>query len=284
MQDFYITLPSNTNGAQNTTSNFRVRLPEEIQLTGGEWEVGLVELQFPCSWYNVSDELEEDVYSDLVHSKLRQNEIEFVLMSGHEVCVKVAPGNYKTVNELITAISVAIENAELINLTIDKVLDDIDSSTSDLSKHISFGYEHNKVYFKAVYDNMIKHVQMSQMLRYILGFEKTRFPGNKKEKIHAKYPPDLRAGIESFFIYTDIIAPQLVGNKRAQVLRIVPVSGTFGEIVDRTFVTPHYVPVLKKVFASIDISIKTDQDRPFSFQFGKSIVKLHFRKRFSLRI
>ena len=68
------------------------------------------------------------------------------------------------------------------------------------------------------------------------------------------------------------------------MLRIVPISGNFGEIVEKTFVAPHYVPILKKVFSSIDISIKTDQDRPFAFQFGKSIVKLHFRKRFSLRI
>ena len=60
MQDFYVTLPSNTPDKRNSTSNFRVRLPEEIQLPPGAWEVALVEIQFPCSWNNVTDEYEDE--------------------------------------------------------------------------------------------------------------------------------------------------------------------------------------------------------------------------------
>lgn len=100
----------------------------------------------------------------------------------------------------------------------------------------------------------------------------------------AQYPFDLRAGIDSLYIYCDIILPQLVGNTREQLLRIVAVTGEFGEIIDSVFVSPHYVPVLKKQFSTVDISIKTDRNRPIAFQFGKTIVKLHFRKVSALRL
>ena len=52
MQDFYISIPSNTlteggYNSENKTSDFRIKLPEEINLVGDNWEVALVELQYP---------------------------------------------------------------------------------------------------------------------------------------------------------------------------------------------------------------------------------------------
>ena len=53
MAEFYATLPSNTS-TDNTLNKFTVHLPRRIELTG-EWEVALVELQYPFSWYNVTE-------------------------------------------------------------------------------------------------------------------------------------------------------------------------------------------------------------------------------------
>ena len=55
MDQFYITLPSNSSGEfypENTISQFRTKLPRGISLPEN-WEVGLCELIFPANWYNV---------------------------------------------------------------------------------------------------------------------------------------------------------------------------------------------------------------------------------------
>ena len=52
MKPFYITLPSGGEG--NKTSSFTVNLPYEVDLHG-EWEVALVDVIYPTSWYNVYD-------------------------------------------------------------------------------------------------------------------------------------------------------------------------------------------------------------------------------------
>ena len=54
MRDFYLTLPSNTPGTDNTTSRFRVNLPSHIDLQG-DWEIGLSEIFYPNSWCNIGE-------------------------------------------------------------------------------------------------------------------------------------------------------------------------------------------------------------------------------------
>lgn len=52
-----MTLPSNSSMKyypNNTLSEFVTKLPQHFDLVG-EWEVGLSEIQFPISWYNISD-------------------------------------------------------------------------------------------------------------------------------------------------------------------------------------------------------------------------------------
>ena len=55
MSDFYLTLPSNNSMQyypENTLAQFKSRLPNAINLSG-DWEVGLVEIQYPHNWFNV---------------------------------------------------------------------------------------------------------------------------------------------------------------------------------------------------------------------------------------
>ena len=59
--DFYLTLPSNASMKMypdNTLAHYITDLPQRIDLTG-EWECGLAEIQYPHTWYNVT---EEDVW------------------------------------------------------------------------------------------------------------------------------------------------------------------------------------------------------------------------------
>jgi len=75
-----------------------------------------------------------------------------------------------------------------------------------------------------------------------------------------------------------VLEPQVIGTKLAPILQVVNVEGKYTDLVSRIYTSPHYVPILKKCFNSIDINIKNDQNLPVNFTFGKTIVKLHFRK------
>ena len=55
--EFYVTLPSNSSIEyfnDKKISNFVTKLPKTIQLDG-EWEVGIAEIDYPDTWYNISE-------------------------------------------------------------------------------------------------------------------------------------------------------------------------------------------------------------------------------------
>ena len=63
---FYLTLPSDGSMAtfpNNTVAQFKTLLPQTIDLTDGEWEVGLTELMYASSVKNIS---EEEAFFDLL--------------------------------------------------------------------------------------------------------------------------------------------------------------------------------------------------------------------------
>jgi hypothetical protein len=58
MSHFYITLPSDSSAnyyPDNTIARFVTKLPERIRLEG-EYEMGLAEIIYPHTWYNVDNE------------------------------------------------------------------------------------------------------------------------------------------------------------------------------------------------------------------------------------
>src|SRR5579862_6971589 len=117
--EFYINLPSNTYASAeavrtNTTSQFRVRLPREVRLSG-DWEVALVEIQFPYSWNNISKAPVQIPNTLAIDTK--ENEISIVNYktkgSDSAMIVKKAylpEGNYNDVSQIITAIERSIDH------------------------------------------------------------------------------------------------------------------------------------------------------------------------------
>lgn len=54
---FYLTLPSNSSMnyfPSNTLTHYTTKLPK-ITVLHGVWEIGLAEIQYPHSWYNVKN-------------------------------------------------------------------------------------------------------------------------------------------------------------------------------------------------------------------------------------
>jgi hypothetical protein len=117
-------------------------------------------------------------------------------------------------------------------------------------------------------------------MQYMLGFTTDRsLKGFQTGISTAKYPPDMTGGASSLYVYSDCVAPQIVGSALAPLLRVIPIrigGIVYGQPVTEIFVQPHYIPVISKSLNSIDIAIKTDQNQDMKFNYGKSVVKLHF--------
>ncbi len=113
----------------------------------------------------------------------------------------------------------------------------------------------------------------------MLGFEHAAI---YKERNRAKYIPDIRIGFHSLYLYSSLVEPQIVGNVTAPLLRSVHVKGNHGDIIEKLYNTPHYVPVVAKEIDRVEIDIKDDNNQSVPFQFGKTVVKLHFRRKRAL--
>lgn len=93
---------------------------------------------------------------------------------------------------------------------------------------------------------------------------------------------DLHAGQRLMYVYCDIASFVPIGNTKSPLLRVCNVSGSYGEIVRVTFDRPFYVPVSRREFDTILVDIRNELGQPMPFEFGKSVVTLHFRRRHDL--
>lgn len=272
MHDFYLTLPSNTS-TENTTANFSVHLPNKLELQG-KWEVALVEIQYPHSWDNIHS-------SD--GSGQLDNVLEVTFANGSKVAVHIPPGYYGTIEELIKGIkygqertsqmiAVMVKNQKFKRMKMFHI--------TDIVKGFHFEWNETLKRVKCkLYHARIQSVKLSQQLQYMLGFETDTIDGSNEM---AYFQPDLRSGFYSLYIYCSLVEPQIVGNITAPLIRHVHINGSHGDIVEKLYQTPHYVPVIAKEVDRIEIDIKDDKNQSVPFQFGKTVVKLHFRKKHQL--
>lgn len=245
---------------ENKTNDFRVQLPYPIKLTGGDWELGLVEINYPRSWNNINKTGEELV--TLIFST--QYTTSSKSQSQHEKITMAIPcGYYDTIEKLIEALNTEME-----------------PKRKDIADWVQFSYspilQRVSIYVK---EKKLKTVILSQHLKYMLGFDERDVDEFEPGTTQARFPPDLRAGIDSLYVYCDLVEPQIVGNVRVPLLRTVPVTGSYGQMVAKIFHTPHYSQLQQNTFSSIHININTDTNVPLPFQFGKTVIKIHFRKR-----
>lgn len=89
---------------------------------------------------------------------------------------------------------------------------------------------------------------------------------------------DIKGGIHGLYVYCDALENVPVGDTEAPLLRVVDATGHNGENVHRVFDPLRYIPLRKKQFDSIEIDIRDDIGLPISFEGGKLIVTLHFRR------
>jgi hypothetical protein len=263
-ENFYLTIPSNTRtaGAKNTASHFRATLPRRIELKG-DWECALVEAHYTYSYFNVRHETKDgkNYENNFVVKKQFDTSIpedkeekERTGTSGVTKVLAISDGNYNNVTELCDAINMSAQKE--MNLPI-----------MFTTNHVMNG----RVYFQKPAN--VVAVTLSDTMAYMLGFANAKLSKSQR----ANGMGDLRNGIDQLYIYCSIIEEQFVGDSMEQLLRTIAVSGKFGDVVAVNYPIPHYVRVLCKEFSTIEFYIFDDSSRFIDFQYGKTVLKLHFR-------
>ena len=226
----------------NKTSNFVTKLSRKLQLDG-EWEVGLAEIDYPHTWYNIREGKNSvEIYApDNLYLVFKT--VEF----------SIQPGYYEKGQDVINA----LRKAGLANLS------DVDLSYDDTSKRVTVKCGRRVV------------VKLRGDIARMFGFLNDTTIRASDEKGFTLALPE--TGNQYFYVYTDIIKGQYHGDVVVPILRTVTVKGEHGSHVSKNFERPHYVPLNKKVFDTISINIRDEAGDLVAFEHGKMIITLHFR-------
>lgn len=252
-KQFYLTLPSNSSTnyyKDNKAENYITHLPRTIQLDGGEWEVALVEAHYPSTFRTLGE-------GEHIRFTIEDPKVTPPLKS--EFTFNLQPGNYDTVDALLQYIN----NYERIkNL---KIKFTINPTTGLLSIK------------DPRTDGTSKMVYTTTKLGRLLGLDDV--PDKPMSIVRA---PNINNNKPSqMYVYCDLVDPQLVGDTVAPLLRIVNIdtqNTPYGATKTVHFHDPHYVPVLKSTFDTVEIDLRDDKGEHLPFRFGTSCMKLHFRR------
>ena len=266
MNKFYVVLPSDSSMdvyPQNKVSHFKVNLTTMMNLDPDKWEVALQEIQFNHSWYNIrkGKNLITKYYNSVTPEETKKlfemADVEYIHES-KEYMSRVIPipeGHYENVQDIIKL----LQNQE-----------DGDPRPTTYS-----------------YDDTTKRVTILNSTNCIidlentdiatcLGFSPRTYIVDKKVESFAISKLNMH---DSVYVYTDIIENQNVGDYMVPLLRVVPVRSKFGELNWIHYDQPHYLNLSRGNITSIEINIKDELGNFISFEFGKAIVTLVFRKK-----
>jgi hypothetical protein len=246
---FYLTLPSNSSMQyfpNNALSNYSTKLSNTVELNG-KYEVALVELMYPINW-------------KICHS-----------------------GNILIKNDkkdFVKSYSITINAMDNIN---------------DILNNINVEFKNDNVFVKFEYDNITKKVGIELHPGFDLEFlnglhNEFGFRAEKFQSPPIEHGPHFYHSYESIsnklnsikalYLYCDIVEHQYVGDSKNALLRTVVVENEhkYGDYINNIFTTPHYVPIKRISFETIELQITDDTGSKVHFSSGKIIAKLHFRK------
>ena len=240
---FYVTLPSNSSMnyyPNNTLTSYTTKLGQPLELEGS-WEVGLAEIQYPHTWYNIR---KNEAWMTVRHvtQKVR-------------VKLDIRPGYYHNIQKLIKTIwnvKKIYEGGQWMEISVDEVA--------------------------AIVKMTIKHdveMQLSPRLQQLLGFNIYHFGTGL---YFGDRVADIFDGFYSLYVYCPLAKPRIVGDAMVPLLRVVPIKGDSGDVLTKTYERIHYIPLEQRRFETIEIYITDDTGKPVPFERGKVVVTLSFRR------
>ena len=248
-EGFYITLPNEKSSKdffpENNPSEYTVKLPQWIQLNGN-WEIGLHSLAY--TQWNIARHLHEPI--SFTYPDKGNNNGKSGRMKKH----------YTTIHEYISSIKKSLEEAHVTD------------------NEIKFELELNGKVTIALSPGYKVYLRREQAI--VLGFMK--FDGSTEVKEIAKsetgsYVANLHRET-NIYVYCDIVQPQIVGDKTAPLLGIVPCQKTT-ETYETLYVVENmcYIPIQTKSFQKIKIHLRSSTNESIPFEHGRASVTLHLK-------
>lgn len=244
---FFLTLPSDSSAKyypDNTIARFITKLPETIRLQG-YYEMALAEIIYPHTWNNVNNE-NGDFWIAAAYTD-----------AVHKVLI---PSGYY-----------------------DDGLAFLDALDEGFMQNIGGKVFYSKTSgrFTLTFRSTGSHTfKMSEDLQKYMGLE---LPEDKNTfSVTAKTDFDVNRTLNLMYVYCDVASHSIVGDTKAPLLRVCNVVGKHREFVRHTYTQPHYVTVGRHEFDTIEIAIYNELGKPMPFQYGKSVVTLHFRRRWTI--
>ncbi|MEW8546517.1 MAG: hypothetical protein AB2693_23630, partial [Candidatus Thiodiazotropha sp.] len=239
------------------------------------WEVALVELITPSRVINISENNNFFFLSFLDQKVLNAEGIaktKEVCASGigcHEYELFLQEGNYNSPQHLVDEIQ------SLIDTTHGFLIDKINAAIS-----ITYVKSTNRLKVVAQDPNQVR-IRFPASLGEALGVNPSMSEKPIGNERHAfKYGVDLNRLHNRLYVYSDVVDYTYLGDVTAPILRVVPFEPSKRSQQSHTeFVNMHYVPVAKSYIDQVHVSIKGDTGKDIQFSSGKTLIKLHFRRR-----
>ena len=280
---------------QNTVANFVTKLAEKIVLEG-EWEVGLAEVSYTKSWFNIREDQALDLFTSA--QEIHQNN-ESILRAGH----------YKNVEELVDKINekYRVFQSEAYRLIVKKspilrydpivnrifIIPGISAQhdkfiypylTDELELILGLRFNDSKPFISYFWDyknNKFFESDQIQLRKHILYDNSSNGNTVNVVELECPFAVQFNACELHILVYCSIIQPGLVGNTYAKLLRQVeiPEEKNFGKQCVLRYPKPFYYPLISNEIEMIEIDIKDDTGKPIPFDYGRLTVMLHFRKK-----
>ena len=274
-----MTLPSDSLLFKNNKQgSFRNKLPEPIQLSKEEWEVALAEIVIPSEVHNVSNEEGTFIFvttDPSIVTKLKELNLknESSVTGQFSLQIKIPAGAYTSPTHIVDEINDALQ----------RNLKEFFTATA---KNFSIKYSENAKRIKVASNMTNTKLEFSQSMYEKLGGDPHKIEGkdyaitsNEKSLPH---DVDLYSGFNHLYFYSDIVEYTLCGDIKAPILRVIPFHYSVNRHIHHEFTNLHYVPLAKSYFDEVTINIYGESGNPVHFTSGKSLVKLHFRKKSKL--
>jgi len=244
---FTVELISNTiytGNSVNTCAHFKTQLAQKIVLDK-DYEVALMYLSYPKSWYTIKNE-----------------KVQLVRADQSSPMIPIDDGLYLTAEDLVNEMN-------------NKLYTYIKEAAGEFTPLLMFNRHTFKSHQLMHKDfDWEKHlvVKVSPRLRRLIGFQ-----DNDEEA--SKVVADIQQDHRTIFAYTNIVDFSFSGHTRSQILHTanVPASATFGEQISLSLNPPLYRPVITNEIHEIEFMLRTQSGAPVAFEFGTVIALLHFR-------
>jgi len=250
---FYITLPSDSSikyYPKNTVAHYTTKLPQPIDLDG-DYEVGSSEIIYPHSWLP------------------RQNKseaywVEVQLACNPPVRCVFTFGLYKSTEDMLIHLNKQIEDGFSTDVLRENGIE-LEKLPFKFHFYLSVS---QYIHFKIEGLDHSSTLVISKSLWGLLGFgwlnDDLSLRGHRVRDLSFDLDADeifdMYHGLRLMYVYCDVAAHTSVGDTQAPLLRTCDTEGKYGDTVQKSFVDTHYVPVQKRHFDTIEISINTEME------------------------